>query len=314
MKEFRYVLASLFWAVLFFPLLIWAQENYSGEWIRVQSDNGEFSIEVPTDYGFYGDKNGFLISRDSESYQLSEMRMLNAYHEKTLLSFEAYKTASPKAVADIIADREEKDGKESEIKLDESKFRQILIKKENLYAVRRYLTSKSHLYVLTAASRNGETPVMKRFLDSLAVKNTNAKSQSAPEINSKLKIVPFAALKLSQIEINQISEPPKKNGDKKVPSSTPIKSHNSLPIAVITKPNPSFTESARQKGVEGSIRVRLTFSRNGSITKIGFLSTLKEGLLREVMFAAIRMKYVPAEKDGEPVVVTKLVEYAFHLY
>jgi hypothetical protein len=134
MKNYKYIFASLICAILFFPLRTSAQENQSGEWIRAQSDNGEFSVEFPAGYDFYADKDGFSVSSSSRSYFLSEMRMLNAYHEKTLLSFEAYKTDSPKDVAGIFAESDERNGKETEIKVGKSKFKQVLIKKENLYA------------------------------------------------------------------------------------------------------------------------------------------------------------------------------------
>lgn len=315
MKKFTCIFLSIFCIISCFPQMVSAQGDQPGEWIRVQSDNGEFSIEVPAEYNFYGDKDGFLISDYSQSYQLSEMRMLNAYHDKTLLSFEAYKTASPKTVADIFVERDEKNGKESKIKLGETKIRQILIQNKAFYAVRRFYASENHLYVLTAASRNGETPVIKRFLDSLALKTADAKSAAAATTDdSKVKIIRFAALKLSQIEIDQDPAPLKKPGDQKTLPAPTAPDANALPIALIARPNPSFTDAARQKGVQGTVRVRLTFSKNGSITKINFLSTLKEGLLRQVMFAAIRMKYIPAEKNGEPSTVTKLVEYKFDIY
>jgi hypothetical protein len=52
MKNYKYIFASLICAILFFPLRTSAQENQSGEWIRAQSDNGEFSVEFPAGYDF----------------------------------------------------------------------------------------------------------------------------------------------------------------------------------------------------------------------------------------------------------------------
>jgi len=314
MKKFRYILASLFWSVLFFPLLIWAQENQPGEWVRVQSDNGEFSIEFPAAYDFYGDNAGFSVSDRSRSYPLTEMRILNAYREKTLLSLEAYKTNSPKAVADIFAERDERSGKEAEIKVGKLKFTQVLIEKENLYAVRRFFTSENYLYVLTAASRSGETPALKRFLDSVAFKTPKAEIEPVQASEANVKIVLFSALKISQIAIDQNPEPLKKPGDAKTPQPKPADDGNFLPLAIIVKTNPSYTEAARNGGENGTIRVRLTFSENGSITKVSFLSALKGGLMRQVLFAAISLKFLPAEKNGEPVTSVKVVDYSFRIY
>ncbi len=200
MKKIKYTLASLFWAILCLPILISAQENQSSQWIRVQSDNGEFSIESPVGYDFYGDKDGFSVS-SGNSYQLTEMRMLNCYHEKTLMSFETYKTDSPKEVADILADRDGENGEKSVNKIGKSKIRQVLIKNENFYAVRRFYVPKDYLYVLTAASREGETASIKRFLNSLAFKTSELQIEPAQVIDSNVKTVLFSNLKFSQLEI-----------------------------------------------------------------------------------------------------------------
>jgi hypothetical protein len=242
------------------------------------------------------------------------MRMLNAYHEKTLLSFEAYKTDSPKDVAGIFAESDERNGKETEIKVGKSKFKQVLIKKENLYAVRRFFTSENYIYILTAASRTEDTPALKRFLDSLRFKTAKAQIEPAQSAEANVKTVSFSALKISQLVIDQNPEPLKKNDDTKMPPPKPADNKDSLPLSIIVKPIPSYTEAARSAGESGSIRVRLTFSKNGSITNIGFLSVLKEGLARQAAFAAIRLKFLPAEKDGKAITAAKLVEYSFSIY
>ena len=159
-----------------------AQENNAGEWVRVQSDNGEFSIEFPAASDFFRDNGGFYISRERESYRLTEMRMLNAFYEKTLLSFEIYKTDSPKAVADTIADRDEKSGKQSEVKIGEAKFKQVVLEKGNRYAVRRFYTSKDYVYILTAASRvrrNRYDETLSRFAPAESRQITNRTGASS---------------------------------------------------------------------------------------------------------------------------------------
>lgn len=303
-----------FWLILFFPIIASAQENQLAKWIRVQSDNGEFSVEIPVEYDFYADKDGFLVSDQSQSYPLTEMRMLNSFREKTLLSFETYKTNRSKDIADIFIDRDKKNGEKSEIKLGELKIKQILIQKDGLYAVRRFLTSKTHLYVLTAASRNGETVALKRFLDSITFSTADTNLTQTQINETKPTSILFSELKVSQLEIDQNPEPLKKSIAKNSKPSTPIKDENSVPITIIVKPNPSYTNAARQSGETGVVRIRMTFSKNGSVTKIGFLSTLKGGLLRQVVFAAIRIKLLPAEKEDKAIAVTKIIDYEFHRY
>ncbi len=67
--------------VLVFAVISFGQND---DWIRIESNDGEFSIEVPSNYGYFYDKEG--ISSDT-----AEMSILNAYSEHTLISFESFK-------------------------------------------------------------------------------------------------------------------------------------------------------------------------------------------------------------------------------
>jgi hypothetical protein len=53
---------------------------------------------------------------------------------------------------------------------------------------------------------------------------------------------------------------------------------------------------------------------NGSIPDITVLKTLPEGLLRQAVFAALRTKFIPKEKDGLPIATKSTFEFGFHIY
>lgn len=286
---------------LIFSFEIQAQKS---KWIRVQSNNGEFSIEVPAEYNFFYDKNGFVVSDYLSRFEVKEMNMLNAYPEKTLVSFESYK-ANKKAL-DTMRKQDSKNGKSSEFKHENYSLKQVVIKTDKSYTVRQYFSSKNYIYVLTASSHEGETQIMKRFLDSL-VFNPNSTEKNPNAIQ-------FANLKVTIPELDP-NPPPIKAADKSSgPKPKPPKDENALPIVILIKHSPSFTDAARSTGEDGLIRLRITFSADGSITKVALLKTLGEGLLRQAVFAALRMKFLPGEKDGKPQTVTKTVEYHFALY
>lgn len=288
-------------------------QDQTAEWIRVQSDNGEFSIEVPAEYGFFADKNGFSIAENPNTYFLQEMNMLNAFHEKTLLSFESYKAS--KSGLDKIRERDSGKGESSEIKREGYRIKQIIIKNDNSYTVRQYFNSKNYIYILTAASRDGETPALKRFLDSLVFNSSGAKTTQAAPLDAKLKIISFSTLKATPIEVDAnpqlLKKPDGANNDS---SALPTKDKKSLPLVVLYKSPPSYTNGARTIGEQGIIRLRLDFSQAGYISKIAFLNSLREGLLRQAIFAALRIKFLPQEKDDRPQTVTKIVEYSFSIY
>jgi TonB family protein len=85
-------------------------------------------------------------------------------------------------------------------------------------------------------------------------------------------------------------------------------------VRVLSKPEPSYTESARKYGVTGTVVLRAVFSSDGQITRIAILSRLPHGLTNQALDAARKIKFIPAEKDGQPVSMTVQLEYNFNLY
>ena len=295
MKKIAQVFSLIFFA---FTAIAVAQENQSTKWFRVQSNNGEFSIEVPTKNNYFYDKDGFSASIDQSDFKLKEMNLLNSYTEKTLLSIETYE-ANKDALRTFY--KSHRTGKISDFKLNSSVAKEHIDKQNNFYSKTFYFYSKKYIYIITAASRNGETMAMKHFFDSIMF-NSDNKTDSA--------IVPFSSLRLTTIDLKITNESEAKTG-KKV--ETP-KDNSLSSLIIISKPPPSFVDSARSRGVQGLIRMNALFSLDGFIPKIEVTKSLPEGLLRQTVFAALRIKFLPMEKDGNPQSVTKTIEYNFTLY
>jgi TonB family protein len=83
---------------------------------------------------------------------------------------------------------------------------------------------------------------------------------------------------------------------------------------VVSKPEPTYTESARKYGVTGTVVLRAVFSSDGQITNIAILRRLPHGLTDQALIAARQMRFSPAQKDGQPVSMAIQLEYNFNLY
>ena len=298
-------LAAICFGVLLASLSISAQTdpgNNSNEWIRVHSDNGEFSIEVPADYGFFIDDNGFSISSALSDIPLREMRNLNAVRDGTFVSFEIYN--APDNALDRIFDSDKdhaRADKVSKIKGPAFELRQIEFKSKGAEWKRRYFRGKKHIYILTAGSREGSSVVMDRFFNSL---------EFEPGASSNLgKGTSFSKLKVTIPTLEAAGTP-----DKKFPPVKPSQPDpNKTPVIILSKPQASFVEEARDKRVNGVVRLKVTLAANGSIPKIGIVSSLPHGLLRQAIFAAMRIKFLPQLVNGQPTDVTVTIEYSFSI-
>jgi TonB family protein len=80
------------------------------------------------------------------------------------------------------------------------------------------------------------------------------------------------------------------------------------------KPEPSYTETARQHGVTGTVVLKCVFARDGRVTNIRIASGLPDGLTEQAINATRKIKFVPAIKDGKFVSMWMQLEYNFNLY
>ena len=83
---------------------------------------------------------------------------------------------------------------------------------------------------------------------------------------------------------------------------------------LMMKPEPSYTEMARQKLTTGTVVLRAVFSSSGSVDKIRVLVELPNGLTERAIEAAKKIKFIPAVKDGKYVGTWIQLEYNFNLY
>ena len=83
---------------------------------------------------------------------------------------------------------------------------------------------------------------------------------------------------------------------------------------VFSKPEPSYTEEARQAQTTGTVVLRAIFDANGEVTNIRALSGLPHGLTEQAIIAARQIRFIPAIKDGKFVSMFIQLEYNFNLH
>jgi TonB family protein len=85
-------------------------------------------------------------------------------------------------------------------------------------------------------------------------------------------------------------------------------------MIVVAKPDPQYTELARQNRVVGRLVLKAVFSRDGAVEDITVVSGLPDGLTDQAVYAAKLIKFIPALKDGHFVSTWIQLEYNFNLY
>ena len=85
-------------------------------------------------------------------------------------------------------------------------------------------------------------------------------------------------------------------------------------VRLVMKPEPSYTEAARQQQVVGTVILKVIFSCNGSVEDIRAVKELPQGLTEQAIAASRKIKYIPAVKDGKFASMWMQLEYNFNLY
>ena len=83
---------------------------------------------------------------------------------------------------------------------------------------------------------------------------------------------------------------------------------------LVMKPEPAYTDEARQQSVAGTVVLRVVFASNGAVTNIRTVQGLPHGLTEQAIAAARKIKFIPATKDGTYVSMWMQLEYNFNLY
>ncbi len=84
-------------------------------------------------------------------------------------------------------------------------------------------------------------------------------------------------------------------------------------VEITYKPNPVYTDEARQLKIEGEVLLEVMFSANGQLHVNRVVRGLGHGLDEAAVAAAGKMRFKPAIEQGQPVDSTAIVHVIFQL-
>ncbi len=82
---------------------------------------------------------------------------------------------------------------------------------------------------------------------------------------------------------------------------------------ILGRPEPQYTEDAREHHVAGTVVLRAVFAFDGKIRGIRVVSGLPHGLTLRAIDAARKIRFIPAMLNGQPVSQYIQIEYNFNL-
>jgi TonB family protein len=85
------------------------------------------------------------------------------------------------------------------------------------------------------------------------------------------------------------------------------------PVEITFKPNPVYTDEARNLKLEGEVLLEVLFSANGSLHVNRVVRGLGHGLDEAAIAAANKMRFKPAQRAGQPMDSTAVVHVVFQM-
>ena len=85
------------------------------------------------------------------------------------------------------------------------------------------------------------------------------------------------------------------------------------PVEIISKPNPIYTQEARDLKLEGEVLLQVVFAATGQLRVVRVERGLGHGLDEAAVRAAQQMRYKPALRDGQPYDSLAIVHVRFQL-
>jgi TonB family protein len=110
------------------------------------------------------------------------------------------------------------------------------------------------------------------------------------------------------------SEDPKDKKPAPTPPSTVHAGTSSLRPKITYREKAKYTEEALANITHGTVVLNVVFRSNGSISDIKVVYGLPYGLTEKAIEAAVKIRFEPAIKDGQPVNVRLNLEFKFQMY
>jgi TonB family protein len=269
-------------------------------WKRFTGKDEEFSVLMPGEPSLYinlitSNSGKRRLERIYSSYSKASVYLVVSYDKlgstikDTLENFKAHHLFR----GEITFERD--------ITLEGYKGKQYRLTFNGATGIVQFYVTQKHAYGVAIVQAKDDPPLAQYFLGSLSL---TRKDKDAPKAldNSQPPPPPKSASDLSQ-------------GDQSTKTDViPGTKDVTRKAIILSKPEPWYTDEARQSGVTGTVILRAVLSSSGEVKNIKTVRGLPLGLTEQAIEAARNIKFIPAEKDGRLVSMYFQLEYNFGLH
>lgn len=165
---------------------------------------------------------------------------------------------------------------------------------EKFYRKSQYFATKHNIYIVSATARDANNPSISSYFSSLKLgdmaSNTAVKNSPAPGVPAMAR---DRSAQRGTVQVLQPEEVTRK-------------------AIIVWEPDPGIDEEIVHANTPiFKIKLQMLLSLGGEVTEVKVLAGWKPDINEKVMNIAKYTRFIPAEKDGQPVSQWHLVEYVF---
>lgn len=262
----------------------------SAEWQRYTVKGEEFSVSLPALPAM--NTRRVYVTPNLQRIQ----RVLGSYADGVAYAIYAYENSQRQSLDEFMMQnrlrrsRNRQWTNSTDVTINGFQGKQLAFTERTVPGSAQFFKTGNHLYQFEAVGASVDDPRTQQFFSSLIL----GKKVEGTEVRDGIGAQP------AEDPAGQPAPIPGKDVEQKV--------------IVLTKPEPSYTESARQSRTTGTVVLRVVFSSTGGVTNIQVVSGLPNGLTEQAIAMVKQIRFVPGMKNGQLVSTWMQLEYNFNLY
>ena len=285
---------------------------------RFQSDNGEFSLEMPADSEYFYDKDGFFFETPGRGFfRFMDMQMLNGVSGRTYMSVEIYRVTNPKAYINELLLQSGFAVKKIETGIKGITVQTAVLgprsqgvlkttgRTANYQAV--YAASKTHIFIATVWNRGDANSISKAFLSSIRFGSNDA----IKEASTVGSLKPVFISSLNPLTIREIAGQMSKDESRNVRENSEIDPKDPNSIFFLSSPWAGNIMATNNMLAKGKVALKVTYGSDARVKKVLHMSGLGGNSSRNAFFAILRTKFLPQELDGVALSTDRKIIYEF---
>jgi hypothetical protein len=300
--------AFLFLILVLCPLGAFAQD---AKWVRVEAFVKEIAFKLPEDFFFYRNKD------QNDTY-------FSSYRDNVSINISMKKGSGYKRVLSGLESRYDQfDCKYDFYTLGDLTGKIFTCEADKRYSKTIHIGSDDRYYKITIGADSADNINVSLFLMSLRLHGAAMFPKYGEKVDPADKVLYMDDLKNSPLVKQYLDKPDSINLNVVYARDTPGPGAAaetfdadspiySRPLIVLRKSPPAFP-SVNKSGppISVKIRLRVQFLASGQIGKVELISTPPINYAESAIEAVKKIKFIPAQKDGKDVDVSRVMEFGY---